>query len=183
MSNHNLIRFIRFVSRFTVYLCNAIFYFFSTTFDTPCRGFINLLKFWSLDPNEASIRPSIRLHIRPTKREVSTIKRLEHCGRRWAHRPEEHGRLCLRLSMSTAALSLWTRTFHPGDRNETNGGWDSSEFQGMVASTGVGAEDFNLLQDSGQVVWGSFQRVVLRRLLDVVEPRVYFCLQRQQHRV
>ena len=51
----------------------------------------------------------------------------------------------------------------------------------MVASTGVGAEDFNLLQDSGQVVWGAFQRVVLRRLLDVVEPRVYFCLQRHQH--
>ena len=53
----------------------------------------------------------------------------------------------------------------------------------MVARTGVGAEDFNLLQDTGQVVWGAFQGVVLRRLLDVVEPRVYFCLQRQQHRV
>jgi len=45
----------------------------------------------------------------------------------------------------------------------------------MVARTGVGAEDFNLLQDTGQVVWGAFQGVVLRRLLDVVEPRVYIC--------
>ena len=43
----------------------------------------------------------------------------------------------------------------------------------MVARTGVGAEDFNLLQDTSEVVWGAFQGVVLRRLLDVVEPRVY----------
>ena len=47
----------------------------------------------------------------------------------------------------------------------------------MVARTGVGAEDFNLLQDTSEVVWGAFQGVVLRRLLDVVEPRVYICLQ------
>jgi hypothetical protein len=53
----------------------------------------------------------------------------------------------------------------------------------VVARTGVSADDFNLLQDTGQVVWGAFQRVVLRRLLDVVEPRVYFCLQRHQDRV
>jgi hypothetical protein len=36
----------------------------------------------------------------------------------------------------------------------------------------------NLLQDTGQVGRGAFQRVVLRRLLDVVEPRVNFSLQR-----
>lgn len=41
----------------------------------------------------------------------------------------------------------------------------------------------NLLQDTGQVARGAFQRVVLRRLLDVVEPRVYFSLQRHHHRV
>ena len=37
MSNHVLIRLIRFVSRFTVHLCNAIY--FSTTFSTPYKQF------------------------------------------------------------------------------------------------------------------------------------------------
>jgi len=36
-------------------------------------------------------------------------------------------------------------------------------------------EHSTLLQDTGQVVWGAFQGVVLRRLLDVIEPRVYIC--------
>ena len=49
--NHDLIRFIRFVLRFTVHLCNAIF--FPTTFNTPCKRFINFLKFWSLKLNTA----------------------------------------------------------------------------------------------------------------------------------
>ena len=54
MSNHGLIRLIKFVSRFTAHLCNAIF--FSTTFSTPCRRFTNLLKFWSLDLNKAKVK-------------------------------------------------------------------------------------------------------------------------------
>ena len=37
MSNHILIRLIRFVFRFTVHLCNAIY--FSTTFSTACKRF------------------------------------------------------------------------------------------------------------------------------------------------
>ena len=49
MSNHVVIRLIRFVSRFTVHLCNAIY--FSTIFSTPCKLFIKILRFafWHLN--------------------------------------------------------------------------------------------------------------------------------------
>jgi len=53
VSNHGLIRFIRFVSRFTVHLCNAIF---SIIFNTSCRRFIKILEFWRMDLNTASSR-------------------------------------------------------------------------------------------------------------------------------
>ena len=43
MSTHVLIRLIRFVSRFTIYLCNAIY--FSTTFSIPCKRFKFFLHF------------------------------------------------------------------------------------------------------------------------------------------
>ena len=43
MSNHVLIRLIRFVSRFTIYFCNAIY--FLITFNTPCKWFIKNLYF------------------------------------------------------------------------------------------------------------------------------------------
>jgi len=49
MSHHDLIRFIRFVSRFTFHLCNAIF--FPTTFNTSCKRFTKFLEFWSLELN------------------------------------------------------------------------------------------------------------------------------------
>ena len=41
MHNHTLIRLIRFVSQFTVYLCNTIY--FSTIFNTPCKLFTKIL--------------------------------------------------------------------------------------------------------------------------------------------
>ena len=53
MSNHVLIRLIRFVSRFTVYLCNAIY--FSTTFSILCKRFIKILDFAFWDLNRAII--------------------------------------------------------------------------------------------------------------------------------
>ena len=43
MSNHVIIRLIRFVWRFTIHLCNAIY--FSTTFSTPCKRFIKNFAF------------------------------------------------------------------------------------------------------------------------------------------
>ena len=43
MSNHVLIRFIRFVSRFIVHFYNTIY--FSTTFSTPCKRFTKFLRF------------------------------------------------------------------------------------------------------------------------------------------
>ena len=48
MSNHILIRLIRFVSRFTVHLCNAIY--FLTTFTTLYKWFTKILyfRFWNL---------------------------------------------------------------------------------------------------------------------------------------
>ena len=52
MPNQSLIRF---VSWFTVHLCNAIF--FPTTFNTPCKWFIKFLEFWSLKLNTALIVP------------------------------------------------------------------------------------------------------------------------------
>ena len=48
MSNHVIIRLIRFVSRFTVHLCNVIY--FLTIFSTPYKRFIKILyfAFWDL---------------------------------------------------------------------------------------------------------------------------------------
>ena len=51
VSNHIVIRFIRFVSRFTVHLCNAIYFF--TTFSTPCKRFTKILYFAFWDLNKA----------------------------------------------------------------------------------------------------------------------------------
>lgn len=51
MSNHALVRLIRFDSQFTIHLCNAIY--FSTTFSTPCKQFIKILHFVFLDLNRA----------------------------------------------------------------------------------------------------------------------------------
>ena len=51
MSNHVIIRLIRFVSRFTVHLCNAIY--FLTTFSTPCKRFTKILYFAFWDLNKA----------------------------------------------------------------------------------------------------------------------------------
>ena len=50
-SNHVLIRLIRFVSRFTIHLCNAIY--FLTTFSTPCKQFTKKLHFAFWDLNRA----------------------------------------------------------------------------------------------------------------------------------
>ena len=55
VSNHVLISLIRFVSRFTIYLCNVIY--FSTTFSTPCKRFIKILHFSFWDLNRALIFP------------------------------------------------------------------------------------------------------------------------------
>ena len=46
VSNHVIIRLIRFVSRFTVHLCNAIY--FLSIFSTPCKWFTKILRsaFW-----------------------------------------------------------------------------------------------------------------------------------------
>ena len=54
MSNHILIRLIKFVSRFTVYLCNTIY--FLTIFNTSCKGFIKILyfMFWNLNKGWSS---------------------------------------------------------------------------------------------------------------------------------
>ena len=49
MSNRVLIRLIRFVSRFTIYLCNAIY--FSTIFSTPCKWFMKKIVFCVFDLN------------------------------------------------------------------------------------------------------------------------------------
>ena len=43
VSNHVLVSLIRFVSRFTVYLCNVIY--FSTIFNIPCNRFTKILHF------------------------------------------------------------------------------------------------------------------------------------------
>ena len=51
MSNHVIIRLIRFVPWFTVYLCNAIY--FLTTFSTPCKRFTKFLHFAFWDLNKA----------------------------------------------------------------------------------------------------------------------------------
>ena len=51
MSNHVLVRLIRFISRFTVHLCNAIY--FLTTFSTPCKWFKKNLHFALWDLNKA----------------------------------------------------------------------------------------------------------------------------------
>ena len=56
VSNHVLIRLIRFVSRFTVHLCNAIY--FSTTFSTPCKRFTKILHFGFWDLNRALAKVS-----------------------------------------------------------------------------------------------------------------------------
>ena len=48
---------LRFVSRFTVHLCNAIY--FSTIFSTPCKRFTKNLYFGFLDLNMAYIRDPI----------------------------------------------------------------------------------------------------------------------------
>ena len=53
VSNHILIRFIRFVSRFTVHFCNAIY--FSTIFSTLCKWFTKILCFGCKDLNTAII--------------------------------------------------------------------------------------------------------------------------------
>jgi len=51
VSNHVIIRLIIFVSRFTVHLCNAIY--FLTTFSTPCKWFTKFLHFAFWDLNKA----------------------------------------------------------------------------------------------------------------------------------
>ena len=53
VSNHAIIRLISFVSRFTVYLCNAIYFF--TTFSTPCKRFIKKLRFAFTHLNTAQV--------------------------------------------------------------------------------------------------------------------------------
>ena len=58
--NHGLIRFIRFVLRFTVHLCNAIY--FSTIFNTPYKRFTKILHFEFLDLNRARYVQSLHLH-------------------------------------------------------------------------------------------------------------------------
>ena len=54
MPNHVIIRLIRFVSWFTVYLYNAIY--FLTTFSTPCKWFTKILyfAFWDLNKTYVS---------------------------------------------------------------------------------------------------------------------------------
>jgi len=52
VSNHVIIRLIRFVSRFTVHLCNAIY--FSIIFSTLYKRFIKNLYFSLMDLNRAS---------------------------------------------------------------------------------------------------------------------------------
>ena len=49
VSNRAIVSLIRFVSRFTVHLCNAIYFF--TTFSTPYKRFIKILHFafWDLN--------------------------------------------------------------------------------------------------------------------------------------
>ena len=56
VSNHVIIRLIRFVSRFTVHLCNAIY--FLTTFSTLCKWFIKILHFafWDLNKTLAYMK-------------------------------------------------------------------------------------------------------------------------------
>ena len=54
MSNHVLIRLIRFVSWFTVHLCNAIY--FSTTFSTLCKRFTNFFAFCLYDRTLPKLR-------------------------------------------------------------------------------------------------------------------------------
>ena len=57
MSGHDLIKFIRLVSRFTIHLCNAIY--FSTIFNVPCRRFTNFLDFRILELNKTSVGPIV----------------------------------------------------------------------------------------------------------------------------
>ena len=54
MSNHVIIRLIRFVSRFTAHLCNAIY--FLTTFSTSCKRFTKILHFVFWNLNKASMQ-------------------------------------------------------------------------------------------------------------------------------
>ena len=53
MSKHVLIRLIRFVSRFTIHLCNVIY--FLTTFNIPCKRFTKILYFVFWDLNRAYV--------------------------------------------------------------------------------------------------------------------------------
>ena len=57
VSNHVLIMLIRFVSQFTVHLCNAIY--FLTTFSTPCKRFTKILRFGCKYLNTALIEFSV----------------------------------------------------------------------------------------------------------------------------
>ena len=51
VSNHVIIRLIKFVSRFTIHLCNVIY--FSTIFNTPYTQFTKIIDFGILDLNTA----------------------------------------------------------------------------------------------------------------------------------
>ena len=88
MSNHVLIRLIRFVSRFTVHLYNAIY--FSTTFSTPYKRFTKILHFAFWDLNRASLAildcsvEAIFLHSRSHRqisRPGSVLRHDSHQGR------------------------------------------------------------------------------------------------------
>ena len=68
MSNHVLIRLIRFVSRFTIYLCNAIY--FLTIFSTPCKRFTKILYFTFWDALFGRRGAKSRLGLSTTKEKV-----------------------------------------------------------------------------------------------------------------
>ena len=71
VSNHVIIKFIRFVSRFTVHLCNAIY--FLTIFNILYKQFTKILYFvfWDLKQSPQSPRPRPR----PTRNENLEGKR------------------------------------------------------------------------------------------------------------
>ena len=57
VSNYILIRLIRFVSRFTIHLCDAIY--FSTAFSILCKRFTKILRFRCKDLNTALVSSTV----------------------------------------------------------------------------------------------------------------------------
>lgn len=111
------------------------------------------------------------------------IRRLELYSRCQGHHLKGHDHLCLHLSLHITVLSLWTQTFHP-DKNtkQTSSSMDQCKFLTKFRpwwqryfSTGTWS---NLLQDTQPIIWGGFDCIVFRCLLQGLKSREHFHLQK-----